>query len=110
MPVDPRKPCNCGSLLFRRWHLISSRSFPPKGGAPQFLRLRIFDLLNDVGESSGINWFLADVFLKYHFERIVGGLQSADIAAWRKWTGGSTENISLDPDVQERLRELGYLQ
>ena len=37
-------------------------------------------------------------------------LQSTNIDAWRSWTAGDHEIQKLDPDTQEQLKALGYIQ
>ena len=112
------EPCDCGSVFFRNWHLINSSTFffgsPHRWyrlpGLWQTFWLKVFDSDRDPEESSPVRFSVADLYLRYAYHRIVGTLHEHNIEAWRSWTGGSTELVEFDPDVQERLKALGYIQ
>jgi hypothetical protein len=54
--------------------------------------------------------FILDFYLKYKFSNILTELQSNNIAAWKKWSGGQQKKMKIDPIRLERLKGLGYLQ
>ena len=104
-----REPCECGSLFFRRWHLIRSKRFGVHR-MPTLLSLRVFDLETDGEEEGWLNAFLPDLILQYRFRKLERELQATGIEAWERWTGGASEVQRIDPEVRERLKALGYVQ
>jgi hypothetical protein len=117
MTMSAGKPCDCGSLFFDRWHLLSSTALRWEGvptflrwRIPQSLQLRVFDSLEDSEEMKWATWFLPDLVVKHRFHELMHDLQSTNIDAWRNWTAGDHEIQKLDPDTQEHLKALGYIQ
>jgi arylsulfatase A-like enzyme len=117
MTMSAGKPCDCGSLFFDRWHLLNSTALRWEGvpaflrwRIPQSLQLRVFDLLEDSEEMEWATWFLPDLVVKHRFQELMHDLQSTNIDAWRNWTAGDHEIQKLDPDTQEHLKALGYVQ
>jgi arylsulfatase A-like enzyme len=89
------------SAFFRSFHILRSRSVTA-----------VFDFVEDPSESlpltpetGGLPPGLLDGELGSVMERI----QQANIGIWRAITGGTVQPIRYDPEVQERLRALGYL-
>ena len=100
-----------GSLLYRDWHLIASRRFwPMRGYVPEGLRMKVFDFVRDPGENRQLYRFFFDLYLRYEFLSLLNELQSSDLEAHMKWTGGKGGgSFRYDPDTLERLRALGYV-
>lgn len=101
-----------GSLFYRDWHLIASRSFwPQRGYWPEALRLKVFNLADDPEERRSAPRFLPDVYLRYRYTSGLNRLQSISEEAGRRWiTEGQEQNYEFDPDTLEHLKALGYVQ
>jgi arylsulfatase A-like enzyme len=112
MSTTAKKPRLGGSIFYRNWHLISSKSlFKGSWLLPAVFRLKIFDFKNDRDENHASLSFLPDLYIKYRFARILNDLQSNDMQAWEKWTGEKHERMhKLDPDTRDRLKALGYIK
>ena len=111
MSISNMTPQVCGSLFFRKWHLINSKHlFRGSVHLPAFLRLGVFNLEDDRNEAHMLFSFLPDLYLKYKFSKIITELQSNDISAWKEWTKGRDKFYKLDPDRLKRLRDLGYIK
>jgi hypothetical protein len=89
------------SAFFRSFHILRSRR-----------ATAVFDFVDDPSESlpltsdtGGLPPGLLDGELASVMERI----KLANIGIWRAITGGTVQPIHYDPEVQERLRALGYL-
>jgi arylsulfatase A-like enzyme len=104
-------PAVSGSLFFREWHLISSKYIWSYGlgRLPAPLRLKVFNFRNDHQETRMAYSFLPDLYMKYKFARVLGELQFNNRDAWKRWTASEQGDIYRhDPDVIQRLRDLGY--
>ena len=99
-----------GSLFFRKWHILSSRVSRRKL-LPRVLRTLVYDFHEDRSENRPLYSFLGDFWLRYKFVSTLEELQSNNIAAWKKWTGGGgAKSYVQDPEELKRLRGLGYIQ
>jgi arylsulfatase A-like enzyme len=112
MSTRTKEPRLCGSLFFREWHLISSRSlFKGSWALPAFLRLEMFDFKKDRSENSPILSSLPDLFSKRRFGNVLAELQSNDIQAWMHFTGNKQDRTRrIDPEAEKRLKALGYVK
>ena len=106
-------PCNCGSVYFRDWHLLSSSWMWPRNHlyAPSFqafLTTSVLAIDKPHGERQA--WgFLPDMLVRWHQRSILAELREANMAAWRKMTDGEGRDWMIDPDTLERLHGLGYV-
>jgi arylsulfatase A-like enzyme len=101
-----------GSLFYRNWHFIASRSFwPQRGYVPESLRLRTYGLHEDPEELRPLRRFVPDLYIRYRYTSFLNELQSTDEDAWQRWTNnGQGQTYQFDPDVLEQLKGLGYVQ
>jgi arylsulfatase A-like enzyme len=100
-----------GSLFYRDWHFISSRSFWPRRGlVPESLRLKVFNQAEDPQEGASLARFFPDVYLRYRFTSALDELQSLGEDAQRKFRSTQETNYEFDPDTLEHLKALGYVE
>ena len=100
-----------GSLFYRDWHLISSRSFwPRRGYVPESLRLKVFNQAEDPQEGNALARFLPDAYLRYRFTSGLDELQSLGEEAQRRFRSTQETNYEFDPDTLEHLKALGYVE
>jgi arylsulfatase len=100
-----------GSLIYRDWHFIASRSFwPQRGYWPESLRLKVFNLREDPGEHRAASRFLYDAYLRYRYTSGLNRLQSVSQEAGRAFRSGEEQSFEFDPDTLEHLKALGYVQ
>lgn len=93
-----------GSVFFGPWHFLYTRH-------QGVLRLRIFDLAHDPGETRGaLPWLRFDPFLERDFLAHLRRIKAANLALGRVYGRGERESVDLDPEAQEQLRALGYIQ
>jgi arylsulfatase A-like enzyme len=103
---------SCGSLFYRNWQLISSRSlFKGARDLPSVLRLAAFDFKKDPVEAQLNLSLFVDLPLKYRLSEVLKGLQATDIEAWSKFTEeGQNRILKSDPKTMDHLRSLGYIK
>ena len=109
-----KRPCDCGSLYFRDWHLLSSsymlpRRLPPYlTGLQTYLTASVLAVDKPRGESMALS-FLPDVFVRVRTQAILAELRETNLVTWRKMMEGDGEDRVIDPETLERLRGLGYV-
>lgn len=106
-------PCNCGSLYFRDWHLLSSSWMWPRNRlyAPDlqaFLTTSVLAVEKTRGEAQAWSFF-PDLLIRFRHRSVLGELREANMATWRRITEGEGGARVIDPDTLERLRGLGYV-
>ena len=107
------------SIIYKNLHIINSGNF---WGLSKIARLcgvkifpdfalgtRAFCYLENKNEKNYLNSFFFDLFFKRGFKHIVRELQKNNMEIWEAVTQGKKQIIKYDPEVQERLRALGYL-
>jgi arylsulfatase A-like enzyme len=100
-----------GSLFYRNWHFIASRTFwPQRGFWPESLRLKVFNLTSDPQEHSALRRFLPDAYLRYKYTVGLNRLQSISEEAGRMFRSSDEQDFEFDPDTLEHLKALGYVQ
>jgi arylsulfatase A-like enzyme len=109
MAMKKGEPYVCGSLFFRNWHFISSKKIG-NSRIPTPLRTRVYDFRNAPEETRASYRFMPDVITTWQYWRVVKELQENNVAAWKSWTGGEADTLTVDPDVREHLEALGYIQ
>ena len=94
------EPCDCGSLFVGPWHLLRSRALPGES-------VVAFHLPDDRAEQRPR---ALDDALSARTREVLSASQRSHGEAWRRFSRGEDDGIRLDPDVQEHLRALGYLE
>jgi hypothetical protein len=109
-----------GSMFFGRWHILNSRQFlllshlfDSGFGWDWFhefsIATRVYDLRRDPDENRYLNPFLFDPFVKWQLHRTLTRLRRHSEEIHRHLGSiGDEEPLEVDPEVQERLRALGY--
>ncbi len=72
--------------------------------------MRLFDFQEDAANLEWNYSIIPDLYIKYTYHKIISELQSNNMLAWKKFTGGDDNTYKMDPDVLERLRSLGYVR
>jgi len=111
--IEPGDPRAWGSIFFRDWHLLTSRGFFGSEmradlDLDEFLYTRFFNLTDDPEEKSFRNVYYYDLLLKRDLNRLLRRFQAAN-ARLRRALEGERGEIAYDPEVQERLKALGYI-
>jgi len=106
------KILSCGSLFYRNWQLINSRSlFSAAWRLPPVLRQAAFDFREDPTEARANLSFSFDLPLKYKFSELLKELQATNIEAWGKFArDGQNRIYRSDPRTRDHLRSLGYIK
>jgi arylsulfatase len=100
-----------GSLFYRDWHFIASRTFwPQRGYWPESLRLKVFNVTSDPQERDALARFLPDAYLRYKYTVGLNRLQSISEEAGRLFRSSNEQDFQFDPDTLEHLKALGYVQ
>lgn len=89
------------SAFFRSFHILRSRRVTG-----------VFNFAQDPDESDPLGpdtGGLPAGALAGEFGSVMERIKQANIGIWRAITGGTVQPIRYDPEVQERLRALGYL-
>ena len=98
-----RDPMVRASLFSGRWHLLHTLHQGRES-------LRVFDYLADPEEVKPLFSASLDLLLQL---RLLGWLQQlkvANLEIWERTTRGGTEEVHFDPEVQDQLRALGYIE
>lgn len=93
-----------GSVFYGPWHLLYSRHEGVK-------RLRVFDLAHDAGETrSALPWLRFDPFLERRLLAKLRSIKAANLALGGAYGWVERSSVELDPEAQEQLRALGYIE
>ncbi|MGI9432377.1 MAG: sulfatase [Myxococcota bacterium] len=90
------------SLFFRRWHLLWSRHEGER-------TVRAFDYHADPQEERPLATAAWDRLLRRDLLALLRNLKESNLQIWREMTRGAAEAVPLDPETQEQLRALGYI-
>jgi len=90
------------SLFFRQWHLLWSRHEGERA-------VRAFDYQADPQEERPLATAAWDPLLRRSLLSLLRDLKAANLEIWREMTRGAAEAVPLDPETQEQLRALGYI-
>ena len=102
-----------GSLYYRNWHMITSRSFWGTLGnfVPEIVKLKVFNVSTDPEESRPLYSFFPDLYFRYTHASLLTHLQENNIESWKKLIAfGQEQSYRFDPDVLEHLKALGYVE
>lgn len=104
-----------GSLMFQNWHLLSSQDLlsPRKilSWLPDLgLSTRVFNYRSDPREKKLWNTFLLDWMLKARIRDTMLALEETNRNVIVALKDTNQKTVELDPEVEERLRALGYLK
>ena len=104
-----------GSLMLRDWHLLSSQDLlsPNKvfSWLPDLgLSTRVFNYRSDPREKKLWNTFLLDWMLKAKVRDTLLALEETNRDVMAALTDAKKETVEMDPEVEERMRALGYLK
>ena len=91
-----------GSLFAGRWHLLWSRHEGERA-------LRAFDYFADPEEEEPLRTVRWDALLERRTVSLLRRLKASNVAIWEQMTRGASEAVPLDPETQEQLRALGYI-
>jgi arylsulfatase A-like enzyme len=89
------------SVFFDGWHVLRSKYLPS---------LQAFDYARDSQETEAREFGRGDARLEDHVLAVTGALREVHLAVWRALTTGGPRAVHYAPEVQERLRELGYIE
>jgi len=104
-----------GSLMFENWHFLSSRdllnpsrkfSWLPDLG----LSTRVFNTKSDPKERNFWNSFMLDWMIKARLNNTLLELEDTNKNVIVALDGLKNDRAEMDPEVEERLRALGYLK
>ena len=70
----------------------------------------MISFIEDKEEEHYLDSSLTDMFFNYKVKRFVRGFQENNMSIWKTLTKDTEKTIKYDPEVQERLRALGYLE
>lgn len=106
------------SVFYKNWHILNSNKLNDKlyklirnkKVYETFFTTRVFDYLEDKEEEHYLDSSLTDMFFNYKVKRFVRGFQENNMSIWKTLTKDTEKTIKYDPEVQERLRALGYLE
>jgi hypothetical protein len=90
------------SFFFGRWHLLRTRHAGHKS-------VWIFDYASDPQEERPLGTRRLDPLLGRRTIALLRELKRANLGIFEEMTRGAPESIRLDPDAQEQLRALGYI-
>mgnify|MGYP005841865261 CR=1 FL=1 len=114
--MDKGNPCNCGSVYFRDWHIISSRHFFPRSRtyqpAPHLQTYAATFALTIAADARGEQLsptFVPDLLFRWRHGAILSGLREANMATFATVTANDQDGGVIDPDTLDRLRGLGYV-
>jgi arylsulfatase A-like enzyme len=96
-------PAVRASLFFGRWHLLHTEHQGRES-------LQIFDYLADPEEEKPLVSAYWDPLLQRRVLDWLRRLKAANLAVWESATRGGTEEVRFDPEVQDQLRALGYIE
>jgi arylsulfatase A-like enzyme len=104
-----------GSLFVGNWHMLNSKEFLPSKLRNEQSRVepfffKAFQFATDPGEARFMNSFYFDPVAKIIAARVMKNFHNANQQLCKAFTGQEKGAIKIDPLVQERLLELGYLQ
>jgi arylsulfatase A-like enzyme len=91
------------SLFFGRWHVLWSRHEGERA-------VRAFDYFDDPQEERPLRTAAWDPLLQLRTLALLRELKEANQQIWREMTRGAAEAVPLDPETQEQLRALGYIE
>jgi hypothetical protein len=102
---DPRV---WGSLFFRDWHFLRSSKLVERGTEQPFPAIG-FNFARDPREEDA---YMPEHSNRFFLERIVSSMTELREANRRIWKAVTAEEdvIEQDPETQEQLRALGYIQ
>jgi arylsulfatase A-like enzyme len=106
-------PCNCGSVYFRDWHLLSSTWIWPRQHlytphVQSFLATVVAGVDGPRGERLD-PWFVPDLAVRLRQRAILSELRRTNMETWRRLTEGEADGRVIDPETLQRLRGLGYI-
>ena len=104
-----------GSLMLGDWHLLSSRDLLSPYRARSWLpdlgfSTRVFNTKSDPKERNLWNTFMLDWMLKARLKNTLLELEETNKNVVVALEGLKKVNAEMDPEVEERLRALGYLK
>lgn len=99
------EPDATGSLFFDGWQLQRSRARGRRG-------IRWLIGFRPTRDPDGRRDLLAtvDPWTRHRFDALMREWQSVHLGTWRSLAGPDRAEIQFDPDVNERLRALGYIK
>jgi arylsulfatase A-like enzyme len=104
-----------GSLIIGSWHFLNSAAFLPellheREQQGEFNFFKIFNLKNDPDEINCLSGYFYDHVLKPVAGNILTKFHENNKTLHQKLSKQPRQIIHMDPVVNERLRDLGYLE
>ncbi len=104
-----------GSIMLRDWHLLSSQDLLNPSKALSWLpdlglTTRVFNCRSDPREKRLWNTFMLDWMLKSKVRSTLVALEETNRNVLTALKEAKKETVELDPEVENRLRALGYLK
>ena len=91
------------SLFYRGWHVLHTSHEDRRS-------VWIFDRRSDSGEERPLATRGLDLLLEPALVGLLRAQKEANLAIWSALAAGAPEEIPLDPEAQEQLRALGYIE
>lgn len=109
--LSPESPPGWGSILFREWHWIHSRTFQTDSNAwlPAPILSRGYNDQRDPEQKRLWNALFVDAPVKFWLSGRLREVHEANMEIWRAFTRGEIETADYDEATLQRLRDLGYL-